>query len=437
MRIFLIITSITLFVSCSGDQEGLRDGLESTENKESGDNSGEDTGGNTTPTSVLTYYNFARDVLNRECANCHGVPATDGAPNSFRLDSYGDLEGVPGSYSLRNRIKARVEDGTMPPPGTGNLTSEETTKLIEWVDAGAAEGTPEDPSQLMPKIIFSSPSTEGAIINESIDISVSFEHVASDATWSIYYSSLSNSTSGGTLIVGDLTASTTSYTWDTRTIAAGIYYVYVILRNGDNETKKAALGSITVSHPETGNNSPSILVTSPNGGEALLRGNPWTIRWSALDPDSGDSLTYTVEISPDSGTTWTEIASNVTLSSYNWTVPADQTLSQTYLVRVSANDGKGGLTSDQSNSTFEVGEAGIANPTYAEFDTIAQASCAGGGCHTNAGGGKGDYTGNQASVDANAASIKEEIVIGTMPKNGSLSASDKDTMINYLNSVIP
>lgn len=87
-----------------------------------------------------------------------------------------------------------------------------------------------------------------------------------------------------------------------------------------------------------------ITVTSPNGSETLTAGQSHTIQWNT----TGTVNTVLLEYSTNSGTSWTQIAGNVTNNgSYNWTIP--QTASTQTLIRVSG-DG----VSDVSNAAFTI-----------------------------------------------------------------------------------
>lgn len=77
-------------------------------------------------------------LLQQSCGGCHGQSASGGAPSTFRLDTYGPQDGVPGAYSKALRIQARaVDQGTMPPSGA--LDAERRAILGAWVAAGAPE----------------------------------------------------------------------------------------------------------------------------------------------------------------------------------------------------------------------------------------------------------------------------------------------------------
>ena len=99
-------------------------------------------------------------------------------------------------------------------------------------------------------------------------------------------------------------------------------------------------------------NTPTVTVTSPNGGETL-NGPTATFTWTAADAD-GNALTYVVDYSSDAGTTWNTLTSGVTTTSYTADVTKLRASNQA-LVRVSASDGFNSAQ-DQSNAVFTVSE---------------------------------------------------------------------------------
>lgn len=94
--------------------------------------------------------------------------------------------------------------------------------------------------------------------------------------------------------------------------------------------------------------NPSVTVEYPFGNETLIPGETQTIRWSAHGDNSNS---FTIEYSPDNGSSWTLIDNNVasTSRSYNWTVPSAAT--NIGLVRVTRN--VSGYT-DQSDHNFTI-----------------------------------------------------------------------------------
>lgn len=98
-------------------------------------------------------------------------------------------------------------------------------------------------------------------------------------------------------------------------------------------------------------------VTSPGPGEYYVAGSTVPIRWDA--PAWGGPVTYTIQISADGGATWTEIASGLTGTSYDWI--ADSSLTNSARVRVLAYDDMQLLLGyDDSDGSFM-----LAGPTLA------------------------------------------------------------------------
>jgi hypothetical protein len=80
---------------------------------------------------------------------------------------------------------------------------------------------------------------------------------------------------------------------------------------------------------------PSVTVEYPFGNETLVPGDPnETIRWNAY---GGDPNGFTLEYSPDNGSTWSTISNSVPAASrqYPWTVPAAAT--DQALIRITRN----------------------------------------------------------------------------------------------------
>jgi len=94
--------------------------------------------------------------------------------------------------------------------------------------------------------------------------------------------------------------------------------------------------------------TPTITVTSPNGGENWLIGSTHEITWSS----TGALGNVKIELSSDNGANWTEITTSTENDgSYTWTVP---TLSSfTCLVRISETDGS---PNDISDAVFTISE---------------------------------------------------------------------------------
>jgi len=107
--------------------------------------------------------------------------------------------------------------------------------------------------------------------------------------------------------------------------------------------------SKTVGQRIVSNNSPTVRVLYPNGGE-IPRGLT-EISWEANDLD-GDKLTYAVMYSGDRGASWQPLVIDLLDTKYIWNTNSIH--SEGYLVRVVASDGIN-TAMDESDSFFTIG----------------------------------------------------------------------------------
>ncbi len=96
--------------------------------------------------------------------------------------------------------------------------------------------------------------------------------------------------------------------------------------------------------------SPTVLLTSPNGGETWYLEDEYNITWEASD-DIGVT-SYRLEYSTDEGFTWIDIQDWMegNPGMFTWTVP--ETISPRCLVRVSCRDLVENIASDTSDAVF-------------------------------------------------------------------------------------
>ena len=95
------------------------------------------------PAPTYTYYGETKAIIDARCATCH--QADDIAP--FPLTTYDEIE------PLLSLIQSSVETGTMPPwkpadecndyQSNFDLTANEKSILLDWIDSGAALGNPD------------------------------------------------------------------------------------------------------------------------------------------------------------------------------------------------------------------------------------------------------------------------------------------------------
>lgn len=99
--------------------------------------------------------------------------------------------------------------------------------------------------------------------------------------------------------------------------------------------------------------APTVFLRNFRGGQVLANSSVHTVRW-ATDDDAGPVFRVTISQSLDSGTTWTDLLTNVTnTGSYNWTTPA--TTQPHVRLRVTAIDSVLLTETDASETDIYVG----------------------------------------------------------------------------------
>ena len=94
----------------------------------------------------------------------------------------------------------------------------------------------------------------------------------------------------------------------------------------------------------------SVWVLAPNGGESVVPGRTFPIRWKT----QGDAGTVSIELTVDGGASWTRVGlSSAGAGAYDWTVPAVD--SDRCLIRIAAQDNAG--VADTSDSFFSIHQA--------------------------------------------------------------------------------
>ncbi len=116
----------------------------------------------------------------------------------------------------------------------------------------------------------------------------------------------------------------------------------------------------------SGDNSiiaPTITINTPNGGESWIVGEEYLIEWETEGTNNSIRDSLVVEYSSDGGSSWNLIANELeqSVTSYNWTIPAD--ISDDCLVQV--YDSTRTTTKDQSDEVFSIAPPtiGIISPT--------------------------------------------------------------------------
>jgi len=106
-----------------------------------------------------------------------------------------------------------------------------------------------------------------------------------------------------------------------------------------------------------------LTVTTPNGGEVIPSGKPYTIEWTAFSQAEKFNIFY----STDNGATWIPISSDATGTSYPWTVPVPAGNKNSCYVKVigySSTNVKVG--EDRSDKPFAIGVVRLVSPNGGE-----------------------------------------------------------------------
>lgn len=83
-------------------------------------------GGIITTPLAATFSSLRVNIFLSKCFSCH-------INRTVKLDTY---ESVVGAIT-RNNLRTRIAGGTMPPATAPQLTAQERTFLLQWIDAGA------------------------------------------------------------------------------------------------------------------------------------------------------------------------------------------------------------------------------------------------------------------------------------------------------------
>src|SRR6185436_13069851 len=125
----------------------------------------------------------------------------------------------------------------------------------------------------------------------------------------------------------------------------------ITLRDCSNATLGSTIG--TTASVSVDRSTPSVTVTSPNGGESWVVGSSHAITWTATDAEGIAANGITLEYSANNGSSWLPVASGLANSgSFSWTVP--NTPSLTALVRATAADLHANTATDASDAVFTI-----------------------------------------------------------------------------------
>ncbi|MBO9699961.1 MAG: T9SS type A sorting domain-containing protein [Sporocytophaga sp.] len=153
--------------------------------------------------------------------------------------------------------------------------------------------------------------------------------------------STDNGVSWSTIASGVTNYTYNTYTWKVPSTASAQNKIRV------QDYSNSSLSDISEQAFSISNNSATITLTSPNGGETLKGNSQKNITWT----NTGTVSTVRISYSINNGTSWISITNSAPNNgSYNWTVPNNISSTQA-LIQVSDN---AGCATDQSNAAFSI-----------------------------------------------------------------------------------
>jgi hypothetical protein len=195
------------------------------------------------------------------------------------------------------------------------------------------------------------------------------------------------------------TDNTGSYEWRVPGSTSSECLIRISQSDLDDGAADVSDGVFSITSPS----APSILLTSPNGGENLTAGTPHSITWNTY----GTVDNVEIEYSTDNGATWTTVTTYPAESGrYEWTVP--DAPSESCLIRVSETDGE---PTDSSDSLFSI----VSQP----FITV-----------TSPNGGESWAAGSAHDITWNSSSSVTEVGIEYSADNGVTWTAVVDAMEN-------
>jgi hypothetical protein len=264
-------------------------------------------------------------------------------------------------YYKRSRyvvIKKGLEDNGVYKWTVPNVsTSKARIKIEGWHSSGNAVDYSDKTFEIIPngsvkpvKITITAPKgreilTGGTTYNIKWQSSITFDKVDIE-----YYNG------SKWVVIKNGTKDDGSYSWSVPNISTTKAKIWIKGWSPNRNPVDRSDDTFTISLPA------SITVTSPNGGEVLIKGSTENITWTS----SGEVGKVNVSYSTDSGLNWTTIASstanNGTLA---WKVP--DIIADNCLVKVS--DVSNSRVSDISNNEFSIKEAFRDKLPFGEFAT--------------------------------------------------------------------
>ena len=253
------------------------------------------------------------------------------AGNANDVTAKGNNGTLSAGASIINPADHLATSGTRVSSFTFPAATTATSSTISWVQTAPAGTSVKIETSLDNGTTFQT-AVNGAVIPSIA--------VGDELGWAIATGDV-NDNQGGELIVGAPFANAPAGT-GTRS-QAGVVYIL----------------------PSTAiiNQSPTVTVTAPNGGEILQVGQVFDITWNASDPNGDATIQkFDIRLSTDGGANYNfVVAPNVagTARQFTWTVPVGFNTTQAR-IRVTATDTQGATAQDDSNENFTISDIGVA-----------------------------------------------------------------------------
>ena len=253
---------------------------------------------------------------------------------------------------------------------TGQLTyTGSTTHLTDLagnlVDVAGTDGTivNSDVTELdgaAPVLMTLSPVNGAVGVLKNAVVTATFSEIVASMTYSVVGATTANFTKNTTAAavtltpIGAMSGGYHAFTILTAPDAAANVYAGVASGAASNITNPFHFTVVTSANVDTiAAASYTMLVTAPNGGEALVGGATKNITWSSSQTNSSAMNNVNISYTTDNGATYTTIATNeANDGTYSWTVP-NITASQVF-VKVAGTDLVTVLATDSSDSEFSI-----------------------------------------------------------------------------------
>ncbi len=211
-----------------------------------------------------------------------------------------------------------------------------------------------------PVLMTLSPVNGAVGVLKNAVVTATFSEIVASMTYSVVGATTANFTKNTTAAavtltpIGAMSGGYHAFTILTAPDAAANVYAGVASGAASNITNPFHFTVVTSANVDTiAAASYTMLVTAPNGGEALVGGATKNITWSSSQTNSSAMNNVNISYTTDNGATYTTIATNeANDGTYSWTVP-NITASQVF-VKVAGTDLVTVLATDSSDSEFSI-----------------------------------------------------------------------------------